>query len=91
MSVLRLRSLAERRLRCLLLLISEVQVAQINGEGNEVLYHSNGILSVDRKVTEAQQTSQQTAFPEPNGNHASLCSLGSDALKDESECEDETA
>lgn len=41
MRVLRFRSLADRRLRCRFLLISEVQVAQINGKGNEVLYHSN--------------------------------------------------
>ena len=67
--------------------IPEVKVADINRQGQQILDDSNGVFSVDCKITQAQKASQKAAFPEAERNDAFLRFFRGNALDDESDPE----
>ncbi len=69
--------------------VAKVKITQVDREREQVLQNADGIVPVDRKVTQDQQRTDRAAFPETEGNHAFFRALRSDPLNNKAEAEDE--
>jgi hypothetical protein len=70
---------------------TEVQIAQVNREGQRGLEDADRIVPVNREVTQSQKRADRAAFPKAERDHAFFCPFRGDPLNEEAKTENEGA
>ena len=70
---------------------AEVQIAQVNRQGQRGLEDADRIVTVNREVTQGQKRAERAAFPKAERDDAFLCPFRGDPLDEEAQTENERA
>ena len=70
---------------------TEVQIAQVNRQGQRGLQNADRIVAINRKITQSQKRAERAAFPKAKRDHALARPFRGNPLNEKAETENEGA
>ena len=70
--------------------VAKIQIAEINGQRQQILQHADRILFVN-EIAQHQKAAERAAFPKAKRNYTFLRSLGGDPLNEKAGTENSRA